>query len=132
MTKRIIVIDADKFDNLPGFYNEMNDLFMHGVDWEMGHSLDALNDILYGGFGVYEPGEQVLIVWRNYEKSQNDLGLEETKRNYQMKIDRGHPYNVQLFKNKLEELENGTGQTLCDIIVEVFLDHKNIELRLES
>ncbi|WP_221391541.1 hypothetical protein [Dyadobacter sp. NIV53] len=132
MTRRTITINADHFSNLPGFYEEMDRLFMKGVDWKMGQSLDALNDILYGGFGVYEPGEPVLVVWQNFSKSQKDLGIKETKRNYQKKIDQGHPYNVKHFQEKLAEIENGSGQTLCDIIIEIFQDHKNIELRFED
>jgi RNAse (barnase) inhibitor barstar len=130
--QKIITINASNFSNLPSFYEEMNRLFMKDAGWELGHSLDALNDILYGGFGVFEPGEQVLVLWHNATKSKKDLGIEETRKNYQMKIDVGYPYNVKLFEDKLAELENGTGQTLFDIIIEIFHDHKNIELRLED
>ncbi|MCE7039010.1 ribonuclease inhibitor [Dyadobacter sp. CY312] len=132
MTKKTIVIDGNKFDDLAGFYEEINNLFMSGIEWRLGHSLDALNDILYGGFGVFEPGEQVLVIWKNSVKSTLDLGTEETVNNYQMKVDKGLPYNVKLFKDKLEELRKGTGQTLYQIIIEIFEDHKNIELRFEA
>ncbi|MCF0057972.1 hypothetical protein [Dyadobacter sp. CY356] len=132
MNTKTIIINADNFSDLSGFYEEMNKLFMNGIDWKMGHSLDALNDILYGGFGVYNPGEEVIVLWSNFQKSKSDLGTEETIRNYQMKIDKGYPYNVNLFKEKLEELKNGNGQTLCDIIIEIFEDHKNIELILKD
>ena len=132
MNRKTITIHADRFSDLAGFYEEINKLFMKGIDWEMGHSLDALNDILYGGFGVYDPGEPVTVLWRNFSKSHSDLSFPETKRHYQMKIDKGYPYNVTLFEKKLAELENGSGQTLFDIIIEIFEDHKNIELRLED
>ena len=132
MNKKTIIINANHFSALATFYEEMDKLFMHNMDWKMGHSLDALNDILYGGFGVYQPGEPVLVLWQNVPKSKNDLGVEETRKNYQWKIDTGFSYNVKLFQEKLVELENGTGQTLFDIIIEIFEDHKNIELRLEN
>ena len=132
MNKKTIIINANHFSDLATFYEEMDKLFMHNMDWKMGHSLDALNDILYGGFGVYQPGEPVLVLWQNVPKSKNDLGVEETRKNYQWKIDTGYPYNVKLFQEKLVELENGTGQTLFDIIIEIFEDHKNIELILED
>jgi RNAse (barnase) inhibitor barstar len=131
MTKKTITIHADHFSDLAGFYEEMNRLFMKDVDWKMGHSLDALNDILYGGFGVFNPGEPVLVLWLNVSKSKADLGPDETKKNYQMKIDKGYPYNVKLFQEKLAELEKGQGQTLFDIIIEIFTDHRNIELRFQ-
>jgi len=132
MTKKSITINADNFSDLPAFYEEIDKLFMKGIDWKLGHSLDALNDILYGGFGVYDPGELVLVLWQNVSKSKKDLGVEETRKNYQMKIEKGYPYNVRLFQEKLLELENDNGPTLFDIIIEIFGDHKNIELRLEN
>ena len=131
MTRKTITINADHFSDLAGFYEEMNKLFMKDVDWKLGHSLDALNDILYGGFGVFNPGEPVLVRWLNASKSRADLGTDETKKNYQMKIEQGYPYNVKLFQEKLTELENDQGQTLFDIIIEIFTDHKNIELKLQ-
>jgi len=131
MNRKTITINADHFSGLAGFYEEMNKLFMKDVDWKLGHSLDALNDILYGGFGVFNPGEPVLVRWLNASKSRADLGFEETRKNYQMKIEQGYPYNVKLFQGKLAELENDQGQTLFDIIIEIFTDHKNIELQLQ-
>ncbi|MBE9460879.1 barstar family protein [Dyadobacter subterraneus] len=130
MNNNTITINAANFSDLAGFYEEMNRLFMKDVDWKIGHSLDALNDILYGGFGVYNPGEKVIVLWENFSKSKKDLGLEETMKLYKMKIDKGYPYNVNLFQEKLTELKNGEGPVLCDIIVEIFRDHKNIDLRL--
>jgi len=131
MTRKTITINADHFSDLAGFYEEMNKLFMKDIDWKLGHSLDALNDILYGGFGVFNPGEPVLVRWLNASKSRADLGTDETKKNYQMKIEQGYPYNVKLFQEKLSELEKGQGQTLFDIIIEIFTDHKNIDLELQ-
>lgn len=131
-SKKTITIYADNFSDLAGFYEEMDKLFMKDVDWKLGHSLDALNDILYGGFGVFNPGEQITVIWNNSSKSKKDLGLEETTRNYQMKINKGYPYNVNLFQEKLAEIKNGNGQLLFDIIIEIFKDHKNIELRLND
>lgn len=132
MTKKTIIINAEYFSDLHGFYEEMNKLFMKDVDWKLGQSLDALNDILYGGFGVYNSGEQVIVLWNGFSKSKKDLGAEETMKHYQMKIDKGFPYNVKLFQEKLAEIKNGYGQTLCDIVIEIFRDHKNIELRLND
>lgn len=131
MTRKTITINADHFSDLASFYEEMNKLFMKDIDWKLGHSLDAFNDILYGGFGVFNPGEPVLVRWLNASKSRADLGNDETRKNYQMKIEQGYPYNLKLFQEKLSELEIGQGQTLFDIIIEIFTDHKNIELKLQ-
>ena len=45
------------------------------MEWKTGHNLDALNDLLRGGFGVFDD-EPIKIKWINYEKSKNDLGNE--------------------------------------------------------
>ena len=132
MNKKTIIINAGNFSDLAGFYEEMNKLFMKDSDWKMGQSLDALNDILYGGFGVYNPGEQVVVLWNGFSKSKKDLGTEATIQHYQMKIEKGYPYNVNLFQEKLLEIKTGDGPTLFDIIIEIFSDHKNIELKLNN
>jgi len=68
------IIDSEKFDDIEGFYCEIDNLFTKDLGWKTGHNLDAFNDILRGGFGVYEYGEPVKIIWKNFEKSEKDLG----------------------------------------------------------
>ncbi|REA59678.1 ribonuclease inhibitor [Dyadobacter luteus] len=132
MKKKTIVIEGSTFSNLAGFYEEMNRLFMQDQDWKMGHSLDALNDILYGGFGVFEPGEQVLVIWKNFTQSKLALGREQTVELYQRKIEIGYPYNVKLFEEKLQEIEKEDGPLLWHIVLDIFGDHPNIDLILED
>ena len=48
-SKPIYEIDGARFSTLEGFYNEISQALIPGVDW--GHNLDAFNDILRGGFG---------------------------------------------------------------------------------
>jgi RNAse (barnase) inhibitor barstar len=132
MKKKTIVIEGSTFSNLDGFYEEMNRLFMQDQDWKMGHSLDALNDILYGGFGVFEPGEQVLVIWKNFTQSKLALGREQTVELYQRKIEIGYPYSVKLFEEKLQEIEKEDGPLLWHIVLDIFGDHPNIDLILED
>lgn len=132
MKKKTIVIEGSTFSNLAGFYEEMNRLFMKDQDWKMGHSLDALNDILSGGFGVFEPAEQVLVIWKNFTQSKLALGREQTVQLYQRKIEIGYPYNVKLFEEKLQEIEKEDGPLLWHIVLDIFGDHPNIDLKLED
>lgn len=37
--------------DIASFYDELNQVFMQGEDWQLGESLDALDDLLYGGIG---------------------------------------------------------------------------------
>jgi RNAse (barnase) inhibitor barstar len=69
-----IIINGNNFTDLHSFYDEIDRVLTNGLDWVTGHNLDAFNDLLRGGFGVYEYGEPVRIVWTNFSKSRQDLG----------------------------------------------------------
>ena len=71
---REIIIDGKNFDNLEGFYVEVEKLFSKDGSFSVGHNLEAFNDILRGGFGVHEYGEPIIIKWNNFAKSRRDLG----------------------------------------------------------
>lgn len=128
--KKMIVINGDHFSNLPEFYEEVSRVLMKNVDWKVG-TLDGFNDILYGGFGVFESNDEIELTWKKSEKSKRDLGLEATREFYERKIKQGHPFNVELIQGNLEELISGEGQTLFDILIEIIESHKNIKLNLD-
>lgn len=69
-----IIIDGSRFDDIEGFYNEIDRLFTKDLPWKTGHTLDAFNDLLRGGFGVHEYGQPLRIKWLHYSKSKEDLG----------------------------------------------------------
>ena len=41
-----------------------------------GRNLNAFNDLLRGGFGVFEVGEEVELVWRSSARSREILGAD--------------------------------------------------------
>lgn len=120
------ILNADDFNDLDGFYNQIYDMMTLYDDWKPAHNLDALNDMLYSGLG-----KEAILIWTNSEKSKNDLGLNATLQFYQNKINQGKPYNIEWAKEKIEELNSGNGQTLFEILIEIFSEHPNIELILE-
>ena len=124
------VINGGHFSDLEGFYEEISTVFMKDTDWKVG-TLDGFDDILYGGFGVFENKEKLEIVWKESQKSKEDLGFDLTKEFYENKIRQGKPFNVKLIQGKLDELIEGNGQTLFDILIEIIESHKNITLILE-
>lgn len=119
---KMTVINGSHFSNLEAFYKEASLLFLKDEDWKVG-TLDGFDDILYG----YE-GE---IIWKNARKSKQDLGFDLTKQFYENKIRQGKPFNVRLIQQKLDDLINGSGQTLFEILIEIIESHKNIKLFLE-
>ena len=74
MNKQTLKIDGGNFSDLEGFYNEIDRVLTKDLDWQTGHNLDAFNDLLRGGFGVYEYEEPVKIIWTNFSHSKERLG----------------------------------------------------------
>ena len=115
-------INGGHFSDLEGFYNEVSQLFMKDEDWKVG-TLDGFDDILYG--------VESDITWKDSQKSKKDLGFDLTKEFYENKIRIGKPLNVDLIQQKLDDLIDGKGQTLFEILVEIIESHRNITLILD-
>lgn len=120
--KKMTVINGSHFSNMEGFYEEVSQLFMKDENWKVG-TLDGFDDILYG--------VDTDIIWKNSQKSREDLGFNSTKEFYQNKIRIGKPFSVKLIQQKLDELIDGNGQTLFEILIEIIESHKNITLILD-
>nr|WP_314492351.1 ribonuclease inhibitor [uncultured Chryseobacterium sp.] len=127
--RKTAVINGSRFSDLQGFYEEVSQVFMKDADWKVG-TLDGFDDILYGGFGVFDSTDEIEVTWKDSQKSREDLGLNRTKEFYENKIRQGKPFNVTLAQQKLNELNNGDGQTLFEILIEIIQSHKNIRLVL--
>ncbi|WP_418124165.1 ribonuclease inhibitor [Chryseobacterium sp. PTM-20240506] len=128
--KKMIVINGGHFFDLAGFYEEVSEVLMKNADWKVG-TLDGFDDILYGGFGVFEPHEEIELIWKKSLKSGHDLGFEATREFYERKIRQGKPFNIEMIREKLNELIAQKGQTLFDILVEIIESHQNIKLILD-
>lgn len=131
LAMKTLILNGNRFSDLPSFYEEINLLFTKNLDWKLGHSLDALHDILYGGFGIFEPKEEIILIWQNHEKSKKDLGMEPTKDFYESKIEKGYSFSIPLNRERLNRLFTGEGKTLYEIIIEIINDHKDINLVLD-
>jgi len=125
---KTFTIDGNKIYDIPSLYEEINRVFMANEDWKIGQSLDALNDMFYGGFGEIEGNEEAHLIWKNFEQNRKDLGLELTRAFYENKLKSPSIFNTGFVQEKLAELENGTGKTYFEIILEIIGDHPNIKL----
>ena len=130
MTKEI-EIDGNNFSTLMQFYDEIEKKLTNGLDWKIGRNLDALNDVLRGGFGVYDYEEAIRLKWKNSDKSKLDLGRKETIKYIEDKMRRCHRTNVSAVKSDLEEAKKGNGEMLFDIIVDLMRGHEHIRLDLQ-
>ena len=120
--KKMPLINGGHFSDLEGFYEEISHLFLKNEDWKVG-TLDGFDDILYGFEGE--------IIWKDSDKSREDLGFDSTKEFYENKIRIGKPFNIELIQQKLDDLIDGNGQTLFEILVEIIESHQNIKLILD-
>jgi len=75
--RRELIIDGNNFNNMAGFYCEVENVFTKNLNWKIGRNLNAFNDVLRGGFGVHEYAEPIKVIWIDFEKSRKDLGYNE-------------------------------------------------------
>ena len=127
MTKKLTIAGRDIVD-IPTFYAEINRVFMADQGWALGESLDALNDLLYGGYGAIKGREPVELVWQNMEASRSALGIATTRAFLVAKLQRPDLFNVDVISGQLDALVRGAGKTYFDIVIEIIGDHPNIAL----
>lgn len=68
-----IIIEGKNITDIETFYKEINRVFMQNENWKIAQSLDAFNDLLYGGFGEIKGKENIQLVWKNSEENKNRL-----------------------------------------------------------
>lgn len=125
------IIDGNTFSDLSGFYDEVERKLTHGMGWRMGRNLDALNDVLRGGFGFHDYGEELTLTWLNSGKSTRDLGQDETLKYIEAKLTTCHPSNIASVTQDLEDAKAGKGDSLFGLIVGIIRGHDHITLTLQ-
>ncbi|AZI33093.1 barstar family protein [Kaistella carnis] len=123
-----IIIEGKHITDIETFYKEINRVFMQNEDWDISQSLDAFNDLLYGGFGEIKGNEPLQLIWKNFEENKKQLGFNATKTFYEGKLQAPETYNIDFVREKIKELESGKGRTYFEIILEIISDHSNINL----
>jgi hypothetical protein len=114
----VLVIDGACFSDFDGFAREFSRLLCH---WTWNGSLDALNDILRGGFGT--PGNGWVLKWVNSELSRAALGYEATIRRLEQTRQACHSSHHADITARINNARRGAGPTLFDDIVEIIRDH---------
>ncbi len=123
-----IQIEGNRINDIASFYEEINRVFMPGESWRIGQSLDAFNDLLFGGYGTLQGFQSVELVWHHMAHSRQALGDQATRVYYRDKLRPGSPYNKKLFEEKLAALESGHGETYFDTILAIIAAHPHIKL----
>lgn len=102
-----LVIEGTHILGIPSFYAEINRVFMADEDWQLGPSLDALDDMLHGGYGALHGVSCPVVTWRNIAASRAALGVEETRRFYLERIALRPMFNGSAIRDLLDALERG-------------------------
>ena len=128
-----ITLDGNAFSDLPGFYDEVERKLTRDLGWRMGRNLDAFNDILRGGFGVFDEG-RVHIIWEAAAKSQADLGYPATAAFWTQVLAKCHPTNQASVQAKIDQAQRHEGPTLFDVIADIMREHdmQHIDLELRT
>lgn len=125
---KTLTINGSSITDIASFYDEINRVFMADEDWNLGPSLDALDDMLYGGFGAAPADEPIRLIWTNIATSRDALGHEATLAFYTRKLEQPELFNSAFIRDKITALNSGTGQTYFEIILEIIAGHPRIEL----
>lgn len=121
-------IEGSTIHDIDDFYAELNRLIMADEDWQLGSSLDGLNDLLYGGIGALVGDASPRFVWADHDQSRTALGTAATRAWLTAKLD--GPFNQALIQQQLDDLHRGTGTTYFELILEVFAEHPDVRLTL--
>ena len=130
MTKKIY-INGNNISEKKSLYQEINRVFMAKEDWKIGESLDALNDLFYGGFGLIDGNEPVELIWANFNHNKELFGFDFTMDFYQGKLKQPNVFSTKIIQQNISDLQNGKGLTYFEMILEIVAEHKNITLITE-
>ncbi|WP_303638388.1 barstar family protein [Stenotrophomonas tuberculopleuritidis] len=126
--KLVLQIEGAAINDIASLYAEINRVFMAGEDWQLAPSLDALDDLLYGGYGALAGQAQATLIWRDIAHSRTALGMETTRQWLQAKLDTPGSFNTQAIARQLQALQQGEGTTYFEIVMEIFSGHRQITL----
>ncbi|MEH3121593.1 MAG: ribonuclease inhibitor [Sphingomonas phyllosphaerae] len=125
---KTLTIRGRSIRDIPSFYAEINRVFMAGEDWKLGESLDAFNDLLFGGYGAIAGPEPVELVWEDIEASRVALGIDTTRAHLLGKLRQPERYSVAVIQQQLDRLEGRDGSTYFDTILDIIREHPNLKL----
>jgi hypothetical protein len=124
-----LVIEGGRITGIASFYDEINRVFMGGEDWRLGESLDALDDLLHGGYGALAAlGGTARVLWRDMEVSRAALGREATLAFLRGRLASRRQFNGTPISGQIAALEAGGGTTYFDVVMAVFAEHAAVRL----
>ncbi|MBN5150734.1 barstar family protein [Stenotrophomonas maltophilia] len=124
----LLQIEGSAINDIASLYAEINRVFMTGEAWQLGPSLDALDDLLHGGYGALAGQAQATLIWRDIAHSRTALGMETTRQWLQAKLDTPGGFNTEAIARQLQALQQGEGPTYFEIVMQIIASHRQITL----
>jgi hypothetical protein len=119
VTLRVYELDGAEFRDLKGFASLFSAVVLDGHVWS--GNLDALNDVLRGGFGTPAGGFVLRVL--NCREARQALGYAETARWFEEHASTCHPSNRDDKRRRAQEARAGVGETLFDMVLEIIRLH---------
>lgn len=128
MPKPSHTIDGSSCRDFPSTIAEFNRAFERwwGKDYWNGN-LDGFNDLV----DWVHDGEPYVLVWSQSDLARRQLGHQAMAAWLTSKLSQCEPGYGAHWKEQLAEVQQGRGQTLFDLLVEIITEHDQIELRME-
>lgn len=123
-------IDGEGVGGIADLFTAFNREFMRDEDWQMGESLDALDDVLHRLESETRGGDPAVVIWEAHRHSREALGYEETQRWLLRKLAHPSAYDEARIMSELDDLRSGTGRTYFHRVIAVFADHPLVDLQL--
>lgn len=73
-SEKWVCIDGRDIHSLHDFYHQIELKLTNHAGFKIARNWNALNDLLWGGFGIHEYGDPLHIVWIYAEESRQALG----------------------------------------------------------
>jgi hypothetical protein len=117
----VLEIDGAAFSDFQGLCAEVSAKVFPAYEGGWHGNLDALNDMLRGGFGTPERG--FVLRWVHAHRSRKSLGNAANARLLEKRLATCHPSNIVSMQKDLQRDKRGVGPTLFDEIVDIIRDH---------
>lgn len=126
----VFTLDGRAVVDIASFYAQLNQLFMQQETWQLGNSLDALDDLLHAGHGALAGFDHAILLWQHSAASAQALGVEATAQWLRAKLAQPGVFNTENIQRQLQTLLEQGGPTYFERIVQVFADHTRVTLQL--
>ncbi len=91
-----VILEGKNMTTMKDFYNEVELKMTKELGWEIGRNLNAFNDVLWGGFGVYEYEEKIILVIKDSDYFRKAINKDRVSFDVLIEIIMDHKNHIDL------------------------------------